>query len=969
MKFMKVAQISLLTLFLVYFHSFLNAQVPQGFNYQAALRNAAGEVAANASASLRMSIHQNTFDGNVVYQETHNTTTSQFGLVNLIIGEGTPNEGVFNEVQWNAASPFFMQVEVDLGDGFVDIGSLQLMSVPFAMASKKATDVMLDELNDVNTSGASIGQTLKWDGTNWIPSADNGSAYEAGNGITISGNIIINSGDASATNEIQSLSLSGTNLTLSNGGGSVTLPAGTTYSEGSGIDIVGNTISANDISATNEIQSLSLSGSTVSLSNGGGSITIPDASATNEIQSLSLSGTNLILSNGGGSVTLPTGTTYTEGSGIDIVGNAISAIDASATNEIQSLSLSGTNLILSNGGGSVTLPTGTTYIEGSGIDIVGNTISANDASATNEIQSLTLNGTNLTLSNGGGSVTLPTGTTYIEGSGIDIVGNTISANDISSTNEIQSLSLSGSTVSISNGGGSITIPDASATNEIQSLSLSGTNLTLSNGGGSVTLPTGTTYTAGTGISISGNSISNTGDTDATNDLTTSTVHGGDITGLYNNLQIASNSVGSAEIANGAISSSELSQMGATTGQILQWDGTAWSPETLASSSDGIWSTDATNAWRLNGNIGLGISTPSTGFHMHNKSGIRLSKTFTGSTILDGFYLGHDGFSNGNVFFTNYENADIIFNTNLGERMRILGNGNIGIGTSIPVAPLHLANLNASSDMFLKWSVLQTGHTATDGSQMGLNSTGQLVIDQKENQDIQMKRNGSTKLTVNSTGVDINGELTADDVTAGNVAATGAQITVIDAAITNTEALYLNSANGTGNRPVFANSAGQLYADNSYASTHYVSYPGNEFNFYSSSFAQMELTYNESPAQSYNTVISQNEYTDAFCAIVLPENAVITSLSAGFYDAMPNGGLSVILTRADIFGTTESTMASVSSNGSGGNQTVTSNSISNPNIDMASYTYYLHLTDTGFDDPIGNDEWYKLYGVRIAYTLE
>ena len=867
MKFMKVAQISLLTLFLVYFHSFLNAQVPQGFNYQAALRNAAGEVAANASASLRMSIHQNTFDGNVVYQETHNTTTSQFGLVNLIIGEGTPNEGVFNEVQWNAASPFFMQVEVDLGDGFVDIGSLQLMSVPFAMASKKATDVMLDELNDVNTSGASIGQTLKWDGTNWIPSADNGSAYEAGNGITISGNIIINSGDASATNEIQSLSLSGTNLTLSNGGGSVTLPAGTTYSEGSGIDIVGNTISANDISATNEIQSLSLSGSTVSLSNGGGSITIPDASATNEIQSLSLSGTNL------------------------------------------------------------------------------------------------------TLSNGGGSVTLPTGTTYIEGSGIDIVGNTISANDISSTNEIQSLSLSGSTVSLSNGGGSITIPDASATNEIQSLSLSGTNLTLSNGGGSVTLPTGTTYTAGTGISISGNSISNTGDTDATNDLTTSTVHGGDITGLYNNLQIASNSVGSAEIANGAISSSELSQMGATTGQILQWDGTAWSPETLASSSDGIWSTDATNAWRLNGNIGLGISTPSTGFHMHNKSGIRLSKTFTGSTILDGFYLGHDGFSNGNVFFTNYENADIIFNTNLGERMRILGNGNIGIGTSIPVAPLHLANLNASSDMFLKWSVLQTGHTATDGSQMGLNSTGQLVIDQKENQDIQMKRNGSTKLTVNSTGVDINGELTADDVTAGNVAATGAQITVIDAAITNTEALYLNSANGTGNRPVFANSAGQLYADNSYASTHYVSYPGNEFNFYSSSFAQMELTYNESPAQSYNTVISQNEYTDAFCAIVLPENAVITSLSAGFYDAMPNGGLSVILTRADIFGTTESTMASVSSNGSGGNQTVTSNSISNPNIDMASYTYYLHLTDTGFDDPIGNDEWYKLYGVRIAYTLE
>ncbi|MFL5752248.1 MAG: hypothetical protein ACJ76F_02485, partial [Bacteroidia bacterium] len=63
--------------------------------------------------------------------------------------------------------------------------------------------------------------------------------------------------------------------------------------------------------------------------------------------------------------------------------------------------------------------------------------------------------------------------------------------DGSTTNEIQNLSLSGSSLSIS-GGNSVTLPaevDGSITNEIQTLSLSGSSLSIS-GGNSVTLPAG-----------------------------------------------------------------------------------------------------------------------------------------------------------------------------------------------------------------------------------------------------------------------------------------------------------------------------------------------------------------------------------------------------------------------------------------------------------------------------------------------
>ncbi|MDZ4823189.1 MAG: tail fiber domain-containing protein, partial [Flavobacteriales bacterium] len=171
------------------------------------------------------------------------------------------------------------------------------------------------------------------------------------------------------------------------------------------------------------------------------------------------SGANLALSNGGGSVTLPTGTTYTAGSGINIAGNAISATDASNTNEIQTITLSGANLSLSNGGGSVTLPTGTTYSAGSGISIAGNAISASDASATNELQTLSVNGNTMSIT-GGNTVNLPAGAAYTQGDGIILNGTEISAVDESATNELQTISILGNTISVSNGGNAVAIPNS-----------------------------------------------------------------------------------------------------------------------------------------------------------------------------------------------------------------------------------------------------------------------------------------------------------------------------------------------------------------------------------------------------------------------------------------------------------------------------------------------------------------------------
>lgn len=100
-----------------------------------------------------------------------------------------------------------------------------------------------------------------------------------------------------------------------------------------------------------------------------------------------------------------------------------------------------------------------------------------DSDDKNEIQTLSQNGNQISLSNNGGSVTI----------------NTDDA-DADDSNELQKLSVSGNKVSLDQNGGSVTVDvddaDADVTNELQKISISGSVITLDQNGGSVTLPSG-----------------------------------------------------------------------------------------------------------------------------------------------------------------------------------------------------------------------------------------------------------------------------------------------------------------------------------------------------------------------------------------------------------------------------------------------------------------------------------------------
>ena len=321
--------------------------VPQGINYQAVARDNTGQVLADHNLLLQVSLMERG-ERQGAYIEYHDVVTNNVGLFTLVVGEGMPMEKEFSAVDWSSGEVWIeLSMDAD-GDGSFDlVHSSKLLSVPYALHAESAArlkgsdgeqragqeywaiygnknldpdihfmgngdsvDVVFRTDNTERMRISAIGDVTMEEDLDVTDTVEAGFFVGDGSGIT---NLPPDEDD-DPNNEIQTISLVGTMLTLSDGGGTVDL---------------GDT----DVDPTNEIQTLTQTGNTVVLSDGGGTITVDDGDSdpTNEIQTLSLAGDMLTLSDGGGTIVLPSG-----GGG------------GSPTDELQDLSLAGDMLSLSN---------------------------------------------------------------------------------------------------------------------------------------------------------------------------------------------------------------------------------------------------------------------------------------------------------------------------------------------------------------------------------------------------------------------------------------------------------------------------------------------------------------------------------------------------------------------------------------------------------------------------------------------
>jgi hypothetical protein len=683
-------KLSLIGLLVVVFSNILIAQVPQAINYQAVARDNAGLEIVNTNITVRFSIgaagvNSSTFD----YQEIHTTTTNAFGLFNVRIGQGTPSGPAFNTINWNTQR--FLLVEVNFGSGFEQMGAAQpFVSVPYAVL---AQNVLTKEL----PATANNNDILSWNGTAWVATApgsvsettttlvDNGNGTftytnELGTAITFDANI--DDADADATNEIQDLQLVGNILTITNNGSATPvdlsiyreLPASAVNGQvltwngsawvaqnsGTGADnwgtqtvvtngtLTGDGTSGNPLSGFDG-QYSSLSGTptiptqTSQLTNNSGFITSPndaDSDPTNEIQNVSISGNALNISGGG------TGTTI--------------STNAPSTNQV--LTWNGTAWIAQNAGsgadnwGSQVAVTDGTTVTGTGV--VGNPIVvARPLPNTATVgQTITWNGTAWVAVTGfdgqysslTGTPTIPTQTSQLTNNS----GFITSPNDADSdpTNELQTLSLAGSNLTLSNGGGTVSINDAdsSPTNEIQNVSISGNALNISGGGTGTTISTnapstnqvltwnGTAWIA----QNAGSGADNWGSQVAVTDGTTIT--------------------GNGTAGNPLLVARPLPNT-ATTGQTITWNGTAWVASNVA-----VVPTYAAGT-------GVSITGTSPNFTINNTAPDQtVAISGTGATTVSGTYPNFSVASTDNQTLTKTGNA-----------LSISGGNSINISNTAP----------------------------------------------------------------------------------------------------------------------------------------------------------------------------------------------------------------------------------------------------------------------------------------------
>ena len=124
----------------------LKAQAPQGFNYQATVRNSSGDLILNTNVYFKFNVIQGSQTSIPVFTELHYVPTDDLGQVNLVIGQGTATTGAFSELDWSLGS-YYLGIELDTGSGYVAMGTTQLLSVPYALYAENSGNSTLTTTN------------------------------------------------------------------------------------------------------------------------------------------------------------------------------------------------------------------------------------------------------------------------------------------------------------------------------------------------------------------------------------------------------------------------------------------------------------------------------------------------------------------------------------------------------------------------------------------------------------------------------------------------------------------------------------------------------------------------------------------------------------------------------------------------------------------------------------------------------
>ena len=454
------------------------AQAPNLLNYQGVARNAVGNPLPNQAMNLRLSVHNLSASGTVVYSETRPITTNLGGLFSVQIGSAgtTSSTGTIGGVNWLSGDKF-LQVEIDpiSNNNYLNLGTVQLVTVPYAFNAASAGNA---------TTATKLAAPKNINGVAFDGSADI-SIAAAASAELLTGTNIKSTVTGSSLTSLGTL----TNLTVTNPiAGSVTGNAATATLASTvttNANLSGDVTSVGNVTSVKQINGTALSG----LSTG-----ILKNTTTTGVPSIAVAGTDYLTPTGSaaGLTNFPTFNQKTSG-------NAATATKLETPKNINGVSFDGTGDI------TVTADAGT---------LIGNTLKS------------TVTGSSLTSL---GTLTNLTVTNPIAGS---VTGNAATATKLATPKNINGVAFDGSS--------DITIGAAAAaeqlTGTILKSTVTGSSLT------SVGTLTNLTVTNPIAGSVTGNAASATNLTGLTTSVATlnnlSGVNTGDQTTITGNAATA-----------------------------------------------------------------------------------------------------------------------------------------------------------------------------------------------------------------------------------------------------------------------------------------------------------------------------------------------------------------------------------------------------------------------------------------------
>jgi hypothetical protein len=154
---------SLLLVCLVFIAGTTIAQPPPAWNQQAVAKDSYNNVAKNRKVFIKVAIYQQAaVNGITVWEEAFEAVTDADGVFSIIVGRGTviggltPRLADVGKIDW-ANGPFFINMKVAVApsipapwwipaDNYVEVGTSQILSVPYAIYAGNAS------VTNVNTS-------------------------------------------------------------------------------------------------------------------------------------------------------------------------------------------------------------------------------------------------------------------------------------------------------------------------------------------------------------------------------------------------------------------------------------------------------------------------------------------------------------------------------------------------------------------------------------------------------------------------------------------------------------------------------------------------------------------------------------------------------------------------------------------------------------------------------------------------